>query len=203
MLRKSADIFTTGINVAFYNTGTVDVQRGTISVNGSYALNDGTLNFAINSVTSFGRINFSGNAALTGTVSADFSNGYLPTSGNSFAVLTYDSETGIFANLNLPSSIAWEANYGPTAFSLNISNIPVTLCLNSTSLWTTNGFNLMLKAPIGSDYVVQASTNLVNWVTVTNFIITSWPFHFYDPAAAIYKQRFYRAVLLSQVQPQL
>jgi hypothetical protein len=57
---------------------------------------------------------------------------------------------------------------------------------------TTNGFNLMLQGPIGSNYVIQASGDLFNWQAFTNFSSTSWLTFFKDPAATNYPYRFYR-----------
>jgi hypothetical protein len=141
-------------------------------------------------------MNISGGVTLSGTVSASFTNGYLPAVGDSFAVLSYGSESGAFTSV-LPTSIQWQTDYGATAFTLSISNIPITLGFgtNSTPLWTSNGFNLMLQGPIGSNYVILASTNLVNWTPITNFVIFSWPFYFSDAAATNYNQQFYRALM--------
>lgn len=57
---------------------------------------------------------------------------------------------------------------------------------------TPSGFNLMLQGPIGSNYVIQASGDLSNWQTLTNFSSTSWLSYFNDPAATNHPYRFYR-----------
>jgi len=61
--------------------------------------------------------------------------------------------------------------------------------------WTTNGLSLMLQGPVGSNYIIQASTDLINWQAITNFTTTNSPFYFYDPAATNYDHRFYRGVM--------
>jgi hypothetical protein len=61
--------------------------------------------------------------------------------------------------------------------------------------WTTNGLSLMLQGPLGSNYIIQASTDLVNWQAITNFVPTTSPFYFSDPAATNYNRRFYRGVM--------
>jgi hypothetical protein len=63
------------------------------------------------------------------------------------------------------------------------------------TLWNTNGFNLMLQGLIGSNFVIQSSTDFSNWMPLTNFVITSSPFYFSDSAATNFNQRFYRAVM--------
>lgn len=54
------------------------------------------------------------------------------------------------------------------------------------------GFNLLLQGPLGSNYVIGASTDLANWQTITNFTGTAWLNYFCDPVATNYPSRFYR-----------
>jgi hypothetical protein len=61
------------------------------------------------------------------------------------------------------------------------------------ALKRTNGlFNVSLTGPVGENYIIQASTNLTQWVNLqTNTLPTS----LIDPAAPQYRNRFYRAML--------
>ncbi len=61
--------------------------------------------------------------------------------------------------------------------------------------WTANGLSLMLQGPVGSNYIIQASTDLMSWQPITNFTTTTSPFYFTDPAAANYDHRFYRGMM--------
>ena len=106
---------------SFNNSGTVSVQSGTLNLSGSYNLTSGILNFGISSLTDFGQITLAGSTTLTGTVSANLNNGYVPVAGNSFAVLSYGDETGIFTNQNLPLGAIWRTNY--TATSLVLTSV--------------------------------------------------------------------------------
>jgi hypothetical protein len=72
---------------------------------------------------------------------------------------------------------------------------PVTLGFGSTPIFTTNGLDLMLQGPIGSNYLIVASSNLVQWSPTLYFSSTNSPFYFNDPTATNYNQRFYRAIL--------
>jgi hypothetical protein len=65
----------------------------------------------------------------------------------------------------------------------------------------TNGFTLILQGVAGFGYLIEASTNLVNWQPVQYVVAASTPTYFTDYYAPYYNQRFYRAVPLSQVQP--
>ncbi len=150
LLRKSAGT-NTAFNTFLQNGGIVNVQNGILNLNRGCSLTSGTLNVAINSLNNFGQINVGGSAALAGTFGAYFTGGYLPVAGNSFPVVTYASETGIFANLNLPKGPPCQISYGATAFTLSIANTPAMLGLPSTSLWNSNGFNLTLQASPGSE----------------------------------------------------
>jgi hypothetical protein len=70
---------------------------------------------------------------------------------------------------------------------------PANLLL-SASAWPRDGtFLFAVNGAIpGQDYQFQASTNLVDWVVLTNMSATSSQFQFVDPAAPGYWHRFYR-----------
>ena len=70
--------------------------------------------------------------------------------------------------------------------------VPPVLGTGTAPPLNTNGFNLMLQGPVGSNYVLQASGDLFQWQTFTNFSSTSWLTYFNDPAATNYPFRFYR-----------
>jgi hypothetical protein len=91
-----------GGTTTFNNHGTVVCQVGQLSIGGSYTLAGGALNFGINSSNNFGSFYLDGEAALDGTLSVNFTNGYSPTAGDAFPLVSYGSETGIFTVLNLP-----------------------------------------------------------------------------------------------------
>ena len=59
----------------------------------------------------------------------------------------------------------------------------------------TNGLNFALQISPGLNGHVQVSTDLMNWVMLTNFVGTNATFNFLDPAATNYNNRFYRAVI--------
>ncbi len=127
-LNVSAGPNPAGISDTFVNTGTVTVNAGTLDLQGSYSLTNGTLNFGLSGATNFGKVNLAGAAALSGTLSASLTGGYIPNSTNSFAVLSYSSENGVFTSTNLPFADAWQVIYGSTMTTLQV--------LNSRPLWT-------------------------------------------------------------------
>jgi len=59
---------------------------------------------------------------LTGTLSATLNNGFFPALGDSFAILTYGSQTGVFSSTNLPTSgLSWQLGYGATNTILTVT----------------------------------------------------------------------------------
>ncbi len=87
---------------------------------------------------------------------------------------------------------AYNASGVESPFSNQTSYIVPTaaamLILPSTS---TAGFSFSVNGPSGYSYVIQTSTNMVNWVPMTTNIA---PFIFVDSNASQFKQRFYRSV---------
>jgi hypothetical protein len=57
------------------------------------------------------------------------------------------------------------------------------------------GFDLACHGLPGSNYTLQASTNLRDWAVVQDFVGATGPVYLRDPAATNHPQRFYRAVL--------
>lgn len=67
--------------------------------------------------------------------------------------------------------------------------------LSASYLKSKGQFNLTLAATPGQSYVIQASTNLVNWVPIfTNTTPVSGLIQFLDSSSPGYRSRFYRAV---------
>jgi len=57
-------------------------------------------------------------------------------------------------------------------------------------------FQLVLNGSVGSSYVIQASSNLINWSAIsTNTISSGGTVSITDPVLANYKARFYRALV--------
>ena len=157
-------------SVAFNNTGTLDSQVGSISLQGAHNLTNGTLNFGISGLTNYGTIALTGAAGLTGTVTANLNNGYLPSLGNAFTNLTYASLSGAFTGAVLPFPDAWTTNYTSTHFYLKVLETgPVPLLLENTRLSGGN-FSFSIGTVDGQSYTVQQNTNLesTNWVLYTN-----------------------------------
>lgn len=66
--------------------------------------------------------------------------------------------------------------------------------LPSAAFLFTNGFPLNIALEIGQTYRIEASTNLVNWLMLTNFTSTAGTLQFLDSAATNNARTYYRVV---------
>jgi hypothetical protein len=183
----------------FYNTGTLNISSGTLGLNDGVSLTNGTFNFGISNKTSFGSVAIAGPVGLTGALGVTF-NGYTPLVGDSFGLISYGSEAGTFTSFNLPATVGWQPSYGSTLFALTINNFvaaPTNVVLQvANPSFSAKGFNLLVSGPVGSNYVVQVTTNLFppNWQPLTNFISTIVSSSVTDTnATKSQAARFYRA----------
>lgn len=60
---------------------------------------------------------------------------------------------------------------------------------------STGAAQVTLNGEPGRTYPIQASTNLTDWLTITNLTLVRASGEFVDPAASNYSRRFYRAVV--------
>ncbi len=69
------------------------------------------------------------------------------------------------------------------------------LGLGSAQPLSSSGLDLVLYGQAGSSYRIDASSNLLDWTAVTNFVSTNTAMYFRDASATNYSRRFYRAVV--------
>ena len=161
--RKSGKTGVTTLDAAvlFNNTGTLDAESGTLSLNGTYNLSGGTLQFGINNLSSYGTISLAGSATLTGTMIATLQSGYVPATGNSFPVLNYGSELGKFASTVLPLGFVWTTNYGSTTYTITVaSSLPPAPVTNLVYKSQSGLALLQFDGSANASYTVLATTNL-------------------------------------------
>jgi hypothetical protein len=82
-------------------------------------LTNGTLNGSGTAPNQLGQIIVSGAAALDGTLTIVLVNGFVPLSGQSFPIMTWSSESGMFRTINNPAGTTFTVNYNP--FDLNLT----------------------------------------------------------------------------------
>jgi hypothetical protein len=192
-VEQSAGAFAVG---AMTNRGALKLKAGTLDVaHGFVTFAGASYELALGGntpVTDFHQLT-ADNLALGGSLSVTFTNGFVPTNGASFTFANNDTlQTGQFANTTLPplpANLFWQLQYLPNAVVLRaVSAFDV-----SDPRQTGNGaFQFTLLGPAATAYEVQASSNLLNWVTIG----TNSPFPgmliFTDTNASKLDRRFYR-----------
>ena len=66
--------------------------------------------------------------------------------------------------------------------------------LGPVKLLSSGAAQVTMTAPAGQTYAIQASTNLNDWLTITNVALANVSGQFADPAARNFSKRFYRVV---------
>jgi hypothetical protein len=197
-VRKTAGLGTSSFSLAFANVGTLDAQSGTIRIAGPYTQSGGTMNFGITSLGYYGQIAFTASAPLTGTLSVNFNGVYFPSAGDSFALVTYPSRTGVFTGLALPSLAQWQTNYSASTFTLSVLSVTggpsVPFTLTPVSL-AAGHFTLQINGSVGSNYILQASSDFTTWTSLSTNTASVMPFTVIDTNAGSFNHRFYRVLL--------
>jgi hypothetical protein len=104
-------------------TGTLVIaSNSSLGISGNYTQNSGgTLDMEIGGASQYDKLQVAGLATLAGTLNVTLLNGFTPSSGQVFSLLTYGSRSNTFTTLNLPSfGGTWNPQYDnpPNTFSL-------------------------------------------------------------------------------------
>ena len=178
------------------NCGTVDLQGGELNVttnffSGSNSVYQITLS-GTTPGTNYNQLTAQ-TLALNGSLKVVLTNGFLPVSGNSFVIANDSSQSGTFSNLTVPtfqSNLVLNVRYSPGSVLLEVD--PVLFGLTN-SIYTNGAFQFSLNGLPASAYDIQASSNLIDWITIgTNSPFTG-SLNFTDTNAATWDHRFYRA----------
>jgi len=107
-------------------------KAGLLKITGTYAqLSTGTMNVSIGGTTvgtKFSQLQVSGTASLGGTLTAAVVNGFTPTVGQTFTVLTASSVAGTFSNstIAINSTEHFSVSYTSTGVVLTVASGPVS-----------------------------------------------------------------------------
>jgi uncharacterized repeat protein (TIGR03803 family) len=163
----------------------------------------------------YGTTQYGGNLAATGTF---FDNGAgYPYTGSGTLFRIYGNGTGYtqlyqFAgdskgfDGNNPGAALMQANDGAlygttqsggsntvgTIFRLTLPGLQY----DSLAYLANKTFEFSFSGTPNATYRIDASTNLFNWVTLTNLVNTNGPVHYIDREASQFPRRFYRSVWL-------
>jgi hypothetical protein len=181
------------IGVIFNNSGTLDVESGTVNLNNQFNLTGGTLNFGISGLTSCGQLSLGENPSpLTGTLAAHLNDGYIPSVNNMFLLISYPGFSGAFTNVTLPGRAAWQTAYNPGNVTITVTELFSMPSVTAGLAVFSRPRNLGLVIPI-SDLLtnaIDADGDALSLAAVsaesTNgaAISTNRLFVFYSPPAA-------------------
>jgi len=144
--------------------------------------------------TDFGQLQ-AGDLTLNGSLIVNLANGFAPTNGSTFLIATNAVRHGQFASAALPPltpELSWQTSYQPTAVTLQVISPPT---LGEAAMLPDGSFQFTLTGSTGGTFEIQASTNLVDWLTLTNAPFAGSAV-FTDSTASNFTHRFYRGVLL-------
>ncbi len=137
-------------------------------------------NFATSVVISFQHTDT--NAAFRFTV-----DGTLPTTNS-----TLYSGAFTLTNSATVEVKAFEAGFNDSVAATALFTVNPPLRLASAGYNTNRQFQLQVSGVAGVKYVLQASTNLMNWISLSTNVPSSSPFYLVDPNATNFTARFYR-----------
>jgi hypothetical protein len=128
---------TISINAPLNNSGTLDIQRGTLQFSANPLKNNGVISihdtsvlsvsgafenppsarveFGVSDATHFGKLQVSGLATLAGTIRINHVNGFQPSLGLVLPVLTFATRTGTFTTIDpelLGNGLKYAIDYG-------------------------------------------------------------------------------------------
>ena len=103
--------------------------------------------------------------------------------------------TNIVSTNGLMAVIDTDATLYPHRFYRAALALPAAH-INSPQRGAGGNFQFDFSGELARRYDIQASTNLADWISLTNLLLTVAPTTFSDPAATNHPRRFYRVVPL-------
>lgn len=91
-------------------------------------------------------------------------------------------------------------NQTTVPITFNLSG-PPAVRITDPHLYDTSAFVMSVYGALGTNYQLQASSDLVNWTRVLDFACTYNPTSVYDRDAGQFARRFYRVALLTEPAP--
>ena len=115
--------------------------------------------------------------------------------------------TGPFIISPVPATILTTPDYSD--FTVNNTNVPISAdgvlgllpappIILPGSIYSTGQFQLQFSAATNQTFIVQGSTDLINWTNLGCGLITNSPMSFMDTAASNYPVQFYRIELSAE-----
>ncbi len=187
---KSAGTAASVIDVPFTNSGllvTPFAGGSFLQFNGSFSqTSTGTTTFAIGGTTpgnGFSQLQFGSGStpSLAGTATVVLANGFTPTAGQTFDLMTFTARSGGFGTVNLPPSgggISFSSAFQPTSFRVSInSTLPSITSFTPTTgpvgtSVTITGTNFTGTTAVAFNGTSATTFNVVNDTTITATVPT-------------------------------
>jgi uncharacterized repeat protein (TIGR03806 family) len=91
---------------------------------------------------------------------------------------------------------AFETGFNNSVAANGVFNILPGVIFSAPGGFTNGAFQLQVSGTAGKSYILQASTNLTDWISLTTNSPSATPFYLLDQDATNFPSRFYRAVQL-------
>jgi hypothetical protein len=101
----------------------------------------------------------------------------------------------LLTNSATVSANAFESGYINSVAASGSFTILPPIFFSAPGTFSNGVFQLQLSATPNQSYVLEASTNLIQWVPVSTSTPAASPFYLADPDAPNYPNRFYRVLL--------
>ena len=115
--------------------------------------------------------------------------GSLPTAGSFLYTVPFT-----LTNTYTVTANAIEAGFSNSVAATALFTLHPPVYFTSGGSFTNSAFLLQLSGVSGKSYVLQASTNLFNWTSLSTNVAPSTLFNLLDPAATSFSYRFYRVI---------
>jgi T5SS/PEP-CTERM-associated repeat protein len=190
---------------AVTNRGTIapGASAGRIGITGPLILSNGSdLRFEIGGAvpgSQYDQITISNTITHAGTVNVQFINGFTPSPGQVFQLLTAPSRSGTFANISLPvlpTGYVW-TNRLTVDGSISVGAIVTSTQIINPLVLPNGSFQFAFTNLPGLAFNILTTTNLAlpvsNWTVLGPATeLTPGQYRFTDPGATNQTQRFYR-----------
>ncbi|EEF59520.1 chitobiase/beta-hexosaminidase C-terminal domain-containing protein [Pedosphaera parvula] len=115
--------------------------------------------------------------------------GTLPTSSS----LLYSGPLTLTNSLTVNAN-AFETGFTNSVAASGIFTIFPNVLFTAPGAFSNGAFQVQLSGQTGKGYILQATTNFADWISLSTNTPVSSPFYLIDPGASNHQYRFYRAV---------